>query len=139
MSWLKVCLRTGVLLLIAHAAAYAAEYHGRVFFNGFPVPGVGITAIRGEQKLTTVTDLQGLFEFSDLADGDWSIRVDMTGFVPQEQTLHLDKTTQAGRFDLKMLTLAEMMASVKAKPTVQQTLVAPPSPPVINKENKKKT
>ncbi|MEQ1759186.1 MAG: carboxypeptidase-like regulatory domain-containing protein [Vicinamibacterales bacterium] len=65
--------------LAAHAVS-AAEHTGQVTFSGLPVPGATVTATQGDQRVTTVTDEQGSYRFPDLADGTWSIQVDMVGF-----------------------------------------------------------
>ena len=59
----------------------ASEYYGQVIFGGVPVPGATVIAIAGEQRLATSTDAQGIFRFTDIADGAWSIRIEMRGFV----------------------------------------------------------
>src|SRR6516225_8423828 len=63
----------------------AAEHHGQVKFGGLPVPGVTITATRGDKTVTAVTDAQGAYGFPDLGDGTWQLRVEMPGFAPIER------------------------------------------------------
>ena len=126
---LRAWLRPALLLLALHAVAFAAEHHGRVLFNGVPVPGVSVTATHGAQQLRTVTDGQGLFQFPSLADGEWTIRVAMQGFAAQEQTIRLDKSTPASSFDLKMLPTADVLALAKE--------IAAPPPPVAKTKEKK--
>ncbi len=128
----RAWLRPVLLLLALHASAFAAEHHGRVFFNGAPVPGAVVTATHGTQQLQTVTDGQGIFQFPSLADGEWTIRVAMQGFAMQEQTIKLDKSTLASSFDLKMLSVADVLALA--------TVVAPPPilPPLLARPKEKK-
>jgi hypothetical protein len=114
-----------------NAIAFAAEHHGRVLFNGLPVPGVSVTATSGAKQLATVTDGQGLFQFADLPDGEWTIHVAMQGFATDEQTIRLDKSTQASSFELKMLSLAEVLASAKS---IAPPPVVAPAPVVKAKE-----
>lgn len=127
--WRDGCLRVALLLLVLHSTVIAAEHHGRVLFNGFPVPGATVVASRDAQRLTVVTDLQGLFEFSKLADGDWTLRVEMQGFVPQEQRLSVKGASPSSAWDLKMLSLAEVVATAKA--------MAPAAAPRIEAPKKK--
>ena len=61
--------------------AAAADHFGRVTFNGLPVPGATVTATQRDQQLVTVTDQDGVFRFAALADGAWTIRVEMIGFA----------------------------------------------------------
>ena len=58
----------------------ASEQHGQVTFSGLPVPGATVTATQGDKKITAVTDPQGAYSFPDLADGVWTMQVEMLGF-----------------------------------------------------------
>ena len=66
---------------IAVAGLLAAEHHGTVKSGGLPVPGASVTAIKGDKKLYTTTDENGRYSFADLADGSWTIEVEMLGFA----------------------------------------------------------
>jgi len=55
--------KTCLLLLMAVLNLAAVEHHGRVTFNGLPVPGVTVTATEGGKRLTAVTDQQGAYAF----------------------------------------------------------------------------
>src|SRR6185437_8430750 len=63
----------------------ASEQRGRVTFGGLPVPGATITATQGAQKLGTITDAQGWYSFPHLADGAWTIRIEMLCFATTQQ------------------------------------------------------
>src|SRR5579863_9514252 len=76
----KILLICVVLCFCAAHPAWATEHHGQVFFHGAPVPGAVVTLSQGDKRLVAVTDRQGLYEFPDLADGEWKIHVEMTGF-----------------------------------------------------------
>src|SRR5262245_4914260 len=90
-----------VLLLIA-------EQHGQVMFAGAPVPGATVTATQGEKKFVAVTDVQGNYSFPELADGPFTIQVEMLGF----STIKQEVTTSTAEFELKMLPIEEMRAEV---------------------------
>jgi hypothetical protein len=123
--WARLC--SALLLLSVDASALAAEHHGRVLFNGFPVPGVSVTATSGTKQLTSVTDAQVLFQFLDLQDGEWTIRVEMQGFAPEQHTVRVDKATPASGFELKMLSLPEVLASTKAMAPQPAVVAAAPA------------
>lgn len=72
-------LAAGLLFI---ASCLASEHSGYVTLAGLPVPGVTVTAARGERKLVTVTDQEGGYSFSDLAEGNWTLTTGMTGFSP---------------------------------------------------------
>src|SRR5450432_3788498 len=55
--------------LTAATFAAAAELHGKVTFGDLPVPGATLSATKGEQKASAITDQQGTYSFPDLADG----------------------------------------------------------------------
>lgn len=57
----------------------AAEYHGTVKSGGLAVPGATLTVTQSETKRATSTDDQGAFGFADLADGMWTVDIEMLG------------------------------------------------------------
>jgi hypothetical protein len=93
----------------------AAEYHGQVTFSGLPLPGsqVTVTATQGTKKESAVTDDQGLFGFTDLTDGTWTITIEMTGFAPVKQDVMVAPNAPVGTFEMKLLTLDEIRAAAK--------------------------
>jgi hypothetical protein len=109
------------LAMLSVASASAAEHHGRVFFGTVPVPGAIVTATRDGKTLTTVTDIQGIYQFPDLQDGAWTMHVEMPGFGAADREVTIGSATPAGRWDLKLLPLAEILASASR----QRTVVAP--------------
>src|SRR5215211_539500 len=105
-------LRTSLLLLpvllAAVTASAAAEHYGRVSFRGVPVPGASVTANQGDRHLETVTDQDGVLRFAALADGTWTIRVEMIGFAPLSQEIAIAAGTPNSTWELKLLPLAEL-------------------------------
>ena len=83
-----------VWLLAVAPPARAADFLGQVLFNGQPVPGATVTATRqstavdaaGEKKVT-LSDAQGVYRFPDLAEGMWTVQVEMFGFAPASRRL----------------------------------------------------
>ncbi len=99
-------------LLLGYAGvAVGAEHHGRVLFAGLPVPGATVTAARGGQQLSAVTDTQGLFQFADLPDGEWTLSVQMFGFAPVEAKVRVAAATPASQLELQMLPLATVLVN----------------------------
>jgi len=112
--------------------ARASEYHGQVTFGGLPVPGAVLTATQGNQKVVAIADPQGLYSFPNLADGTWTIEVDMTGFAPLKQDVSIAPATAAGAFELKLMTIEQIRAAanpvkVDAAAPVVATAAAPAS------------
>src|ERR1700742_4926788 len=113
-------------------AALASEYHGQVTFGGLPVPGATITATQGSQKFVTVSDQQGIYSFADLPDGNWTILVEMQCFSRIEQTITVAPNMQTAKWELKLLSLDQIMADAKAvktepKPVLSTSIDAAPS------------
>ena len=80
-------LRFGVIACLAVMGLAATEHKGVVVFGGLPLPGATVTASQGEKKVTAVTDAQGLYSFADLADGVWSMQVEMLCFAPSKREI----------------------------------------------------
>ncbi len=101
-----------------------------VRFGGLPVPGATVTAEKGDQTMTAVTDAQGAYTFPDLADGTWNLRVEMLGFGVTKQDVTVAPNAPAADLELKMLPFSEIRAEVKA--IAQPTVAAAPSPETPN-------
>lgn len=111
-SWWRSAVLAAVLAA-GCGVARAAEYHGNVTFGGQPVPGATVTATQGDKKLTTVTGVDGSYSFADLADGTWTIEVQMSLFAPVKQDVQVAAGGAAGAFELKLLTLDQMRTQDK--------------------------
>ena len=122
----RLWVRIAALLFALQALpGWATEHHGRVLFHGIAVPGATVTASRGKTSISTVTDVQGLFQFADLADGEWVVRVEMQGFTPVDQKVSMTAQTAASAWELTMLPLQQLLAeSVPAAPAGSPVLQA---------------
>jgi hypothetical protein len=119
--------------LALSGVAIASEYHGQVTFGGVPVPGttVTVTATQGSKKVVAISDAQGVFSFPDLADGTWSLDIEMTGFAPVKQDVTIAPNAAPGVFELKLLTLDQIRAAakpVKIDVTAPTVAVSAPAP-----------
>ncbi len=94
-----------VFLLIGGGLLAAGEHKGTVKLGTQPVPGATVTARRDGKTLATVTDIQGAYVFPDLADGAWTVKVEMRGFEPVEREV---QAPGAAEWNLKILPLAEI-------------------------------
>ena len=119
-------LLSALAWLAVSSVTLASEYHGQVTLGGLPVPGATVTAQQGEKKSAAVTDTQGLFSFPDLADGAWSIQVDMTGFAPVKQDVTVAPDAPAVKWELKLLSLDQIRAA--AKPVNMEAQPSAPAP-----------
>ena len=75
--WLLVLL----LALGRSSDLAAANYFGQVTFNGLPVPGATVTATQGEKKASATTNADGIYQLADLADGLWTLTIELFGFA----------------------------------------------------------
>jgi trimeric autotransporter adhesin len=102
--------------------ALAAEHHGHVTFGGIPVPGATVTAKQGDKTFTTITDPMGDYFFPDLADGTWTIQVDMSGFAAIKEDVAVMPGAPVPQWELQILPLDQIKAQV-------QPVEPPPEPP----------
>src|SRR5690349_111718 len=100
-----------VALLLACLAApglSASEHHGVVESNGLPVPGATVSAIQGDKKVVTTTDDQGAYSFPNLADGVWTIEVDMFGFAKLSREVGIAPEAPSPTWQLQVLPLSAL-------------------------------
>jgi len=82
----------------------ASEYHGTVKAGGLALPGATVTASQGDKQIVTTSDQQGMFSFSELADGTWTIEVEMLGFEKMARQVGVASDAPSADFALQFLT-----------------------------------
>jgi hypothetical protein len=116
---MRIYVGTVLVLLLAFASrpgVAASDYSGQVALAGVPIPGAAVTATAGANKQTTITDQDGVYRFAGLADGVWTIRVEMIGF----ETLTFDVTIPppaegpAPVSELTLLPLEKIVSNIPA-------------------------
>ena len=110
-------LRLGAIACLAVLGLAATEHRGVVTFGGLPLPGATVTASQGEKKVAAVTDAQGLYSFPDLADGVWSMQVEMLCFTTLKREIAVTPGAPPVEWEMKMLPFDQIKAA------------APPPPP----------
>ncbi|HUN82776.1 MAG TPA: carboxypeptidase-like regulatory domain-containing protein [Terracidiphilus sp.] len=124
----------------AACTAWAAEYHGQVFFRGAPVPGALVTLSQGSQTFRVVTDRQGLYEFPNIPDGQWKIEISMRGFTTIDGSISVAPGAPQGSWELKLLGLDQLLAqttvTTPAPPAPSQTSLVPPAEPAAKEAPK---
>lgn len=93
--------------------AHAWEHHGQVVFGASPVPGATITAMQGDRKISTVSDQQGRYSFTDLAEGAWKIHIEMQCFASIDQTISAAPDKTGILWELKLLPIDQIIAQTK--------------------------
>ncbi len=95
-------------------ALLASEHHGVVNLAGLPVPGATVTATKGDTKVTAITDGMGFYSFPELADGTWSVQVEMSGFTALKEEVTIGAGAPASTWALKIKPMSEIQAQVQA-------------------------
>ena len=111
-----------VSLMLAAQMLWAAEYHGRVRYEGVPVPGATVTLTQGSTELSTVTDSQGLYEFAKVDEGSWKVNIELRGFAPLNGTVTIGATNDQGEWTLEMLDLKQLQSMAQQEPVTTTPL-----------------
>ena len=93
----------------------------------WPSPALPITATEGDKKVTTTTDEQGAYAFSDLPDGVWTIEVEMFGFAKLSREVGVAPLAPSPTWELNILPPgAAMAANASPAPAAPATPVRRP-------------
>ena len=126
--------------LFAAVSARGAELVGQVTFNGQPVPGAAVTATKaggpdgGEIKKVTAADPQGVYRFPDLAEGVWTITVQMFGFAPVSREIKIPPDAAPPPVELALLPLEEITRGLP-KQVAEPPLAAAARPAAAQSSN----
>ena len=96
----------------------AAGHKGTVTFGGLPVPGASVTAKNGQAVHSTITGANGVYEFAELADGKWTVSVEMQLFAPASREVVAGG--EAAVFELEMVAQEKREVTVAAPPDPAQ-------------------
>jgi trimeric autotransporter adhesin len=111
--------------LASAAFAAASPYRGVVTFGGLPLPGATVTASQNGKSLAAVTDQSGAFQIDDLADGTWTIDIEMQCFQKIESAVTIAPNMPPGAFEMKLLPDDKLVAESQKAAPLQQL---PPAP-----------
>ncbi len=112
----RVLIVTLINVSVPAPVAAASEYVGQVIFGRLAVPGATVTAVRGDEQRTTSTDVQGIFRFADIADGTWSITIEMRGFAALTREVTIGPDTQPAMWELALLPFEEITRGLPPPP-----------------------
>ena len=113
-------LITIILAMALSVALSASEYFGQVTLNGLPVPGVSVTATQGPStalgtgtRATAITDQDGIYHLTDLADGVWTLTIEMLGFttITREITVPVSADPPADALTARSLDAIEQLVT----------------------------
>jgi hypothetical protein len=108
------------LLLAFVAGLRASDQSGQITFTGLPVPGAIVTATQGEKVVTATSNEEGFYRLSGLADGVWTVKIEMSGFAPLVKEVMMAEGAPPVTFELTLLGFDEI------RKTATIAVVAPP-------------
>ena len=113
-----------------------SEHHGTVKFGGLPLPGAAVTAKQGDKSVSAITNLDGVYSFDNLADGAWTIQVEMPLFAHTQQELTVGAGAAPADFDLKLLPPDQIAAMVTPAAPRLQVAETPAAPQQVARNGK---
>jgi hypothetical protein len=123
MRWVRGVL-TALVAAMA-SAAEAADLAGRVTFAGGPVPGATVTATKGETRVVTTSNAEGVYTLPELAEGVWTVRVEMPGFAPAVRDITVPPGEPPAPWTLSLLSFDEIAPKTVAAPRPSAPVPAP--------------
>jgi trimeric autotransporter adhesin len=136
---IRFCAALLVVALARPALFAEGDQHGLVTFNGLPVPGATVIATQGDKKVVAAANGDGRYRLTGLADGPYSIRIEMLGFAALTRDLVADETATAS-LELTLLPFEEIRkiavvaATAPIAPTAPNAPIAPIAPDVVDPE-----
>src|SRR5947208_9171191 len=118
-----------IICFLAAATVRGAEHTGSVTFNGVPVPGAMVTAVRGDQRTSVHSARDGSYRFPDLADGPWTIQVEMRGFEPASREIVVAAGQPVEQWTLSLESFEAMARAATPQAPVQTGLPSGTAPP----------
>jgi hypothetical protein len=140
-------LKRGLTLafaLLLQSGLFASDHYGEVTFTGLPVPGATVTATQGDKTVVATSDPIGIYKLSDLADGVWTVRVEMLGFESLSQEITVAEKSPPATFALKLLPFDEIkkvstISAVAAVPIAAVATLTEASGPAAERPNASNT
>jgi hypothetical protein len=118
---MKKALRGALIILLLSAATLRASDHtGKVTLTGVSIPGATVTAKQGDKNVATITDQNGVYKFTELADGTWTITVSMVGFATMTREVTLPSSAE-GVWELTLLPIEQVVGKLPPPRPVQSS------------------
>ena len=95
------------------AALADSDHTGKVTLTGVSIPGATVTAKQGEKTVSTITDQGGVYRFTGLADGAWTMTVTMVGFDTITRDVTLPSSAE-GVWELTLLPIEKIVGTLPA-------------------------
>src|SRR5687768_4511337 len=107
-----------LVLLLSVVTLRAADHTGKVTLTGVSIPGATVAAKQGDKAVSTITDQDGIYRFTDIADGTWTITVSTVGFETMTRQITLPSSAQ-GVWELTLLPIEKIVGTLPAPRPVQ--------------------
>lgn len=95
------------------------------------MPGVSVTATKGDQKVVAVTDQQGVYAFPNLEDGVWNFEIEMLCFETIKQEVGIAPNAPSPSWELKLQSFDAIKAAAPppeaVAPAVTTAMAAAPA------------
>ncbi len=92
MSLMRGLVKAVVFLVVCATCAILHGQSGIVKSANQPIPGATIIATQGDRKIVTTTDPSGRYALPQVADGVWTVTVEMFGFEAAKKQVDYGKT-----------------------------------------------
>ncbi len=93
-----------------------SDHTGKVTLTGVSIPGATVTAKQGEKTIGTITDQGGVYRFTGLADGTWTVTVKMVGFETITRDVTLPSAAE-GVWELALMPIEKIVGKLPAPRT----------------------
>ena len=102
-----------IVLLLSAVTLRASDHTGKVTLTGVSIPGATVTAKQGEKSIATISDQNGIYKFTGLADGAWTMTVSMVGFETMTREVTLPSSAE-GVWELALLPIEKVVGVLPA-------------------------
>src|SRR5215216_1594298 len=107
-----------IVFLLSVVTLRASDHTGKVTLTGVSIPGATVTAKQGDRTIATITDQNGIYKFTGLADGAWTVTVSMVGFQTMTREVTLPSAAE-GVWELTLLPIEKVIGALPAPRPVQ--------------------
>jgi hypothetical protein len=117
-----------VILCASMSVLAQSDHIGKVTLTGVSIPGAIVTAKQGDKTVSTITDQGGVYKFTGLADGTWTVTVTMVGFETMTKEVTLPSSAE-GVWELSLLPIEKVVGALPAPRAEPDTATAGTSSP----------
>ena len=119
------------IIVCASITAIAQSDHtGKVTLTGVSIPGATVTAKQGDRTVTTITDLGGVYRFTAMPNGTWTVTVTMVGFETMTREVTLPSSAE-GVWELSLMPIESVVGALPA-PRAEPNTATAGAPPSTN-------